>query len=182
MRRPFRLPSYPELEWIRQFAVVALQPCMANTRARQFSTAPDVDFSGRLRRFKFLIYDGPSRSGKTEMGREWFGASRTLIVDTQSCETPNLRAMLTGKYKAILMEDGNWELCHRNRALVLSSTMPVQSNPFPCNHLSLSLNLFRVPIIICSNNFWSGCTNEEIREWIEQNSCYVRVRHKLYID
>jgi len=179
-RCPFKEPKPDEVTWIKQFAVVALRPYMATERASEFCSAEDMLRSAQLRRFKFLIYDGPSRMGKTELARAWFGYSRTMIANAQECTTPNLRPMLTGKFNAILFDEGSWELCVRNKALFQASTRPVELSQSQCNDRSYTLMVFRVPMIICSNDFWAGCKDDEIRKWINENSFYVKVDEVVY--
>jgi hypothetical protein len=89
--------------------------------------------------------------------------------------------MLTGKFNAILFDEGNWELVARNKALFQASTRPVELSQSQCNDRSYTLMVFRVPMIICSNDFWLGCKeDDEIRKWIDENSFYVRVETQVY--
>ena len=179
-RQPFLAPSDSEREWVKQYAVVALLPYMSNERACEFCSSSDMEESAKKRRFKFLIYDGPSRMGKTELARAWFGVSRTMIANAQECATPNLRPMLTGKFNAILFDEGNWELCARNKALFQASTRAVELSQSQCNDRSYTLMVFRVPMIICSNDFWAGCLDDEIKNWITENSFYVSVQKPVW--
>ena len=110
-RNPFKEPLDKELEWVRQFAVLALEPHMMVSRAASFCQTADLKASAGLRRASILVYDGPSRMGKTELACAWFGAQYTLVANAQECVTPNLRPMLTGKFRAIFFNEGNWELC-----------------------------------------------------------------------
>ena len=179
-RQPFLAPSESEREWIKQYAVVALLPYMSNERACEFCSSSDIKESAKKSRFKFLIYDGPSRMGKTELARAWFGVSRTMIANAQECATPNLRPMLTGKFNAILFDEGNWELCARNKALFQASTRAVELSQSQCNDRSYTLMVFRVPMIICSNDFWAGCLDDEIKNLIRENSFYVSVQKPVW--
>ena len=179
-RRPFKPPCSGELAWVRQFAVTAHEPHMMVSRASEFCTKADLASSAALRRAKFLVYDGPSRMGKTELASSWFTAEYTLVVNAQDCATPNLRPLLKGKHRAILFDEGSWELCWKNKAVMQASPRAVTMAQSQCNDRCYDVLLFRVPMIICSNTFWEGCKDEEARDWIEKNSFYVEVKEKVF--
>lgn len=178
---PFLPPSSGELDWVRQFAVVAARPLLSQSRAREFCRTQDYETSMRLRRFRFLIYDGPSRMGKTELAAAWFGATNTLIVNAQDVTTPNLRPMQSGKYTAILFDEGSWRLCALNKMVFQSSCRPVEMGQSQCNDRCYQVLFFRVPMIICSNDFWYGCHDESLRGWIQENSWYVPVTKLVFV-
>ena len=180
-RAPFRPPLDCELVWVRQYAVVSAAPHLHMSRAAQFCRPQDMDTSASLRRFKFLIYDGPSQLGKTEMALAWFGTNNTLVVNSQDVTSPNLRPMHSGKYTGIVFDEASWKLCARNKMLFQASTRRVEMSQSQCNDRCYSVVLFRVPIIICSNNFWGGCDCAASREWIEKNSFYVEATTPMYV-
>lgn len=179
-KSPFLDPSQPELDWARQYAVVAARPSMANSRAAGVYTNSDLESSAGLRRFKFLVYDGPSRMGKTELAMSWFGHEHTLVCNAQDCATPNLRPMQTGQFSAILFDEGTWELAYNNKTLMQASTRPVEMAQSQCNDRCYRLLLFRTAMIICSNNFWHGCKDPEKRDWVLKNCYYVRVDKPVF--
>ena len=43
-------------------------------------------------RYRMLVLYGPSRTGKSRLARSLFGAERTLVVDVQHAEHPDLRS------------------------------------------------------------------------------------------
>lgn len=178
---PFVQPCELELEWCRQFAVTAMKPHMSMCRCRDFVSNQHLDESFSLRRFKFLVYDGPSRMGKTELAMSWFGPANTLCVNAQDTVSPNLRPMQSGRYSAIVFDEGNWELAAANKAMFQSSSRSVELSQSQCNDRCYRVLLFRVPLIICSNSFWAGCKDPEITDWIVKNSCYVKVEKPVFI-
>ena len=129
----------------------------------------------------FSVYDGPSRMGETELACAWFGSQYTMIVNAQECITPNLRPLSTGKYRAILFDEGSWELCWRNKAMMQASPRPVVLAQSQCNDRSYQVLLFRVPMIVCSSCFWEGCKDPEARDWTEKNSVFVPVNEKVFV-
>lgn len=178
---PFKAPCDLELEWCRQFAVTAVKPHMSFSRCRDFISNGDLEQSWALRRFKFLIYDGPSRMGKTELAMAWFGAANTLCVNAQDTTSPNLRPMMSGRYSAIVFDEGDWRLCAANKAMFQSSSRSVELSQSQCNDRCYRVLLFRVPMIVCSNSFWAGCKDRDLADWIRKNSCYVRVTAPVFI-
>ena len=64
---PFKEPSKLELQWVRQHGVLASKPTMRQHRAYGYNSLEDIAKASALRRLLFLIYDGPSRMGKTEL-------------------------------------------------------------------------------------------------------------------
>jgi len=180
IRSPFKEPLSSELEWVRQFAVLALEPHMMVSRAAGFCRTADLQSSASLRRAQFLVYDGPSKMGKTELACAWFGAQYTMVVNAQETVTPNLRPLLSGKFRAILFDEGTWELCWKNKAMMQASPRPVTMAQSQCNDRCYQVMLFRVPMIVCSNTFWEGCKDPEARDWIEKNSFFIPVTEPVF--
>jgi hypothetical protein len=172
-QRPWKPADVVEQAWLRQFACAGssqerrspLGGCNAGARSAS-------DHSDTLRRFKVLVYDGPSRTGKSERARHWFGAETTLVVQCQGVDSPNLLQWVDGKHICILYEEANWKLLWYNRMLMQSGPLPVHLGQSPTNQYAYTVNVFRVPMILVSNDFWSGCSDREAREWIAQNTCY----------
>ena len=54
-RKPFKPASDVELEWVRQYALLAMKPHMSFSRAAEYCRADDVELSESLRRCKFLV-------------------------------------------------------------------------------------------------------------------------------
>ena len=119
--------------------------------------------------------------GKTELACSWFGTLNTLVCNAQDCTTPNLRPVHSGKYSAILFDEGDWRLCYQNKTMMQASPRPVELGQSQCNDRSYQVLLFRVPLIVCSNDFWNGCDNDAAREWIELNSIYIRINSQVWV-
>ena len=41
--------------------------------------------------------------------------------------------------------------------------------------------MFQCVELVCSNDFWQGCTNAAAREWIELNSIYVPITEEVWV-
>jgi hypothetical protein len=168
--RPFKPAVAAELEWLGQYARSrGGAPSLHTVPAASLPPAPP------LRRFKTLVYDGPSRTGKTERACHWWGSERSLVVNAQDCLTPNLREFLSGRYETIIFDEGNWELLWRNRALLQASARPVCLSQSQCNESAYSVQVFGIPMVVTSNDFWAGCKDPTAKDWVTKNTCYVAV-------
>jgi hypothetical protein len=128
-----------------------------------------------LRRFRVLVYDGPSRTGKTERACSWHGVSATLVLNCQGVESPCLHAWLTGRYRALVYDEADWRLVWGNRQLMQAGVHPVLLGQSACNEHAYSVLVHRVPMVLTSNAFWAGCPASPEREWIEANIFYCPV-------
>ena len=178
---PFKEPTPGELEWLRQHVILASKPSMKMYRAAKYVSLEDAAMARNLRRYRFMIYDGPSRMGKTELACSWFGTNNTLVCNAQDCTTPNMRPILSGKYLAVLFDEGDWRLCYLNKTMMQASSRPVELGQSQCNDRSYQILLYKMPLIVCSNDFWAGCTNIAAREWIELNSIYLRIESEVWV-
>jgi len=178
---PFKEPSLGEREWLAQHCILASKPSLRQYRAGKYVSLQDAAAARNLRRCKFIIYDGPSRMGKTELACSWFGTINTLVCNAQDCTTPNMRPILSGKYSAVLFDEGDWQLCFQNKTMMQASSRTVELGQSQCNDRSYQVLLYKVPLIVCSNDFWGGCNNIAAKEWIQLNSIYIRVDSEVWV-
>jgi len=151
---PFKEASPQERSWLAQYAG---------------GVAP-------MLRYKVLVYDGPSRFGKTQRAEHWFGAASTLTINCQNVQQPNLREWAAGsRCRAILYDEGDWRLLWGNRKLMQAGPTPVLLSQSVCNQHAYRVMVHGVPMMLTSNAFWAGCDDEEGRAWVEANVVYVEV-------
>jgi hypothetical protein len=162
--RPFKPPLPAEVAWLAQYANGSL-PAEA---------LPAGHTDNRLRRYRTLVYDGPSRTGKSERATHWFTEARTLKLNCQGVACPNMREFLSGQYDAVLCEETTWRIMWDNRQLFQAGPWRVQLGQSPCNEHCYNVWVWGVPFIICSNNFWQSCDDNTARAWVEANIVYVR--------
>ena len=168
-------PAVPlEIDWLKQYSHLETpQNAAAGPRVREAS-APS------LRRFRLLIYDGPSRTGKTERAVHWFGPERTLVIGCQNVTTPNLRGYRPGQHFCIVFDEGSWALVAQNRQLFQAGPYPVMLGQSPCNDLAYEVFIHGVALVVTSNAFWDKAS-QEARAWIDENSFYVPVAGPTYV-
>mgnify|MGYP002811026793 CR=1 FL=1 len=170
-----------EMEWLEQFRFKCSSSELRRTPAAIAMEAVPHAMSGcRQRRFKLLIYDGPSGYGKTERATRWFGSDRTLTIQCKNITTPNLRDWQTGDYEAMVFDEGDWSLVSTNRALFQAGPRPIQMSQSQCNDRCYTLHVDACPMVVTSNDFWEGCTDWSAWEWIRQNSVYIYIDCKQY--
>jgi len=182
--QPFKPACAAELGFLRQFAwrfQADLAWALTSAAAACEAGSPGEP-DPPLRRYRFLIYNGPSRMGKTERACHWFDAAQTLLVNAQNCTTPSLRALHASGWRCIVYDEGNWALAAANRALFQSGPRPVTLSQSNCNESAYDVNVYATPQIICSNHFWQGCSSAEDRLWIEANSFFVEIMEPTWLD
>jgi hypothetical protein len=160
--RPFKPANDQELVWLAQYAA-------------QAPGAPP------LRRCRLLIYDGPTRTGKTERACSWFGVERTLVLNCQGVTSPCLHAWLSGRYRAIVYDEADWRLVWGNRQLMQAGVHPVLLGQSTCNEHAYSVFVHQVPMVVTSNAFWAGCPEGPERDWITANAIYCRVTEPTWL-
>jgi hypothetical protein len=170
-----------EMEWLEQFRFKCSSAVLRRSPAAiALEAVPQAMEVCRQRRFKFLIYDGPSGFGKTERAARWFGSDRTLTIQCKNVTTPNLRDWQTGDYESMVFDEGSWDLVSTNRALFQAGPRPVQMAQSQCNDRCYTLHVDACPMVVTSNDFWEGCSDWGAWEWINQNSIYIYVDCKQY--
>jgi hypothetical protein len=181
-RRAFLPPLDVELQWLRQYPVAysSRDSPAAEAVARSFADAPGPHRPPALHRFRVLVYDGPSRTGKTMRAIHWFGEDRTLILNCQNTTSPCLRSWTTGNFDAILYDEASWELLWAQRKLFQAGPHPVQLSQSQCNESLYEVNVFAAPMIVCSNTFWQGCKDEAARAWLQENIAFVPVLRRCW--
>jgi hypothetical protein len=137
---------------------------------------------GVLSRFKVLVLDGPSRTGKTSWAKSFFGSGSTFVIDCQDKSVPALREYaLQGRqqWRSIVFDEGSWELIHSNKMLFQAGVEPITMAQSPTQQFTYSCWVYAVPMIVCSNNFFTGVT-DEAAEYLKANIVYLHVNSPVY--
>ena len=127
-------------------------------------------------RYKMLVLHGPSRTGKSRLARSLFGLDRTLVVDVQHAEHPDLHGYRRHQHLAILLDEvaspkfivGNKKLlqAHVDGALLGQSATQM---------FTYGVFLWRTPVILTTNNWdLSSLAGDEL-EWVSSNCVAVQV-------
>ena len=127
-------------------------------------------------RYKLLVLWGPSRTGKSRWARSLYGDDRTLVIDIQHADHPDLRAYKRGGHLCLLLDEmSSPKFIVQNKKLLQAHVDGAKLGQSATQLYSYDIFLWRLPIIITTNN-WNLDDLEPIdREWIESNciSLYV---------
>ena len=162
---PWKPYSAVVLEWLGQY------------RPRGGTAPCAVD----RRRFKTLVFDGRSRTGKTEFAMSIFGCDATFVVSCQRAVEPNLTRWNPLRYAAIVLEETDWQIVWSNRQLFQAGVNSIMLGQSQCNQSCYDIFLCGVPLMLTSNHFWADCPSGGPEEqWLRANIFYERVDHPLW--
>ena len=69
-----------------------------------------------------------------------------------------------------------------NRALFQSYPRGIQLSQSTCNEAAYTVVVWRIPMILTSNNFWAKCQDESARDWILANSYYRWIDEPTWLE
>ena len=169
----FKQATVSEMAFLRQFGHLPLRSVPAGEEESPRFEGP------QLRRYAFMVYDGKSRTGKTERAAAWWLEKNTLVVNAQNTNTPSLRDYDPSKHLAIVYDEGSWALPSSQRMLFQSGPRGVKLAQSNCNIDVYEVLLYGVPQIITTNNFWKGWSSldtdhVEAKEWLQANMHFVQ--------
>ena len=132
-------------------------------------------------RYRMLVLYGPSRTGKSRLARSLFGIDNTLVVDVQHADHPDLRAFRRHHHKAVLLDEvahprfvvGNKKLlqAHVDGAILGQSATQLYT---------YEVFLWRVPIVLTTNNWDLGGMSAADADWIGANCVAVHIAEPVY--
>ena len=134
-------------------------------------------------RYKFLVLDGPSSTGKTRYALDQYGIGQMLYTDC-SMGIPNLREFNSDKHCAILFDELSPKAALMLKKCLQASNDTVQLGASPTMSHAYSLHLFKVAMVICCNNWQEqilSLTTSEV-EWLTTNCFYIAVDGPLWLD
>ena len=132
-------------------------------------------FWGMCGRFKFLVLEGPSKKGKTQLALSLFGIHNTFVTNCQNCTEPCLVGFSRRCHKAIIFDEAAF-------AMVASSKQMFQANDCGAETGFSATNihhrwwwLHQIPIIVCTNRWVREEDNFEHYEWLTENCVHVTI-------
>ena len=133
-------------------------------------------------RYRMLVLWGPSRTGKSRLARSLYGDDRTLVVDIQHAVHPDLREYKRGFHRALLLDEmSSPRFIVENKKLLQSHVDGAKLGQSATQLYSYNVFLWRLPIMITTNNWKLDELEANDKEWIESNSIPVcpGSRHKF---
>lgn len=154
----------------------------------RFRHLPEVSeweqqYSRVLPRYRFLILDGPSRTGKTMYARHLCPPDQhTLELNCSGGQEPLLREFSFSSHGLILFDEVGPAQVARQRKLFQAPDCPVQLGASATNCHAYEVFVHGIRMVCCSN-VWRRelsqlCADDQ--DWIAANSVYVRVAAPLW--
>ena len=133
----------------------------------------DVENSGGFR-FKMLLLRGKTRSAKSQRAAGLFGFKRTLLVNMQGLGSnlPCLRKLSKKNFDSVVFDEATHEQVLANKVLFQAGPWPVSLGQSACGQHAYELDVYGLPMILCSNDFkldvHEGLTPEQ-SGWLRGN-------------
>ena len=125
-------------------------------------------------RYKMLVLYGPSRTGKSRLARAIFGAAVTLVVDIQHADHPDLRGFRRHEHKAILLDEmQSAQFVVANKKVLQAHVDGAILGQSATQLYTYEVFLWRVPIMITTNNWNYSDFSHADRDWIRSNCVEV---------
>ena len=128
----------------------------------------------RRLRYKPLLLLGESRMGKTQKALSLWGFNATLLVNCQGLQTalPCLREWDKARHRCIVFDEASPPQVLNNKFVFQSGVAPVKLAQSPCAQHQYVLDLYGIPLVLCSNIFAmdveSGLDPADA-EWLQSN-------------
>jgi len=134
-------------------------------------------------RYKFLVLDGPSSTGKTRYALDQYGIGQMLYSDC-SMGIPNLRSFDADKHRAILFDELSPKAALTLKKCLQAGNDTVQLGASPTMVHAYSLHVFKVEMVICCNNWQEELTTLSASEveWLTTNCFYCAVDGPLWVE
>lgn len=156
-------------------------------KQRPFKTIPEVQewleqFKEVNDRYKFLVLDGKSQTGKTRFAANMTTPDRFLNIDCSSATEPDLRSFVRGKHDVVLFDEGRPQLILRAKKLAQASVDEVRLGQSATNVNSYKLWFHRIKLVVASNVWASSLKQLDPVDsaWLTANSIYIFVDSPLH--
>lgn len=138
-------------------------------------------YSTLMDRYRFLVLDGPSCTGKTLFAQSLNPPGATLRVDC-CVGTPTLRMFDREVHLAIVLDEITPQVAIAFKRALQASSELVTLESSATSSSWYSLYLHRVMIICCSNTWADGLAHmgKVDRDWLMSNSVYVEVASPMW--
>ena len=132
-------------------------------------------------RYRMLVLYGPSCTGKTRLARSLFGEGRTLVVDVQHAEHPDLHGFRRHHHLAVVLDEvAKPAFIAENKKLLQAHVDGAILGQSATQLYTYEIFLWRVPIILTINNWDLSGLAADQREWIETNCVAVNIAEPVF--
>lgn len=158
--------------------------------ARPFKTIPVVQqwlsqYDHVRGRYKFLVLQGPSQTGKTKFAMSLASPGCTFYVDCSGSNPhPNFQNFVYQKHQIVLLDELSPYTAICLKKLIQASNEICVLGSSPTQQHSYSVYCYRTRFIVCTNVWEVGMTDKRMTEddvdWLMQNSFRFEANEKLY--
>ena len=135
-----------------------------------------MDYGEIHERYCMLVLYGPSRTGKCRLARSLFGVERTLVVDVQHVEHPDLRSFRRHEHRAVLLDEvADPSFIVNNKKLLQAHVDGAKLGQSATQLYTYEVFLWRVPIMLTTNNWCLDELTDDQREWVDSNCVAIHV-------
>ena len=140
-----------------------------------------MSFEELEERYRMLVLHGPSRTGKSRLAHSLFGFDRTLVVDVQHAEHPDMHGFRRHHHVAVLLDEvADPSFIVNNKKLLQAHVDGAILGQSATQMFTYEVFLWRVPIILTTNNWdLSGLSVAEL-DWVHSNCVAVHVDTTVY--
>ena len=132
-------------------------------------------------RYKMLVLYGPSRTGKSRLGRALFGVDRTLVVDVQHAEHPDMHGYIRHQHLAVLLDEvASPHFIVNNKKLLQAHVDGAILGQSATQLYTYEVFLWRTPMILTTNNWDLSCLTEAEVDWVSSNCVAVHIDEPVY--
>ena len=137
-----------------------------------FSQWTDEGFEGRLR-FKFGVLRGGGGAGITTWALSQWGFGRTYHADCLGQKEPPLDGFnYPDEHDALVLSSAGPELIENCKVFLQSGKDRVRLHHSKCQKHTKAYDVFRLPIIICTNECFCDNDQSELARWARQCSVF----------
>ena len=140
-----------------------------------------------LDRYRFLVLDGPSRTGKTRFvqGALVKNPSQACILDCADAIVPPLKGnFCRNKHSLVMFDEAHAAMIIRCKKLFQASVNRTTYGSSATNIFVHTVWMHGIQLVVGSNVWAAEVANldKPDQEWISQNSVYIHVDQPLWID
>lgn len=145
-------------------------------------TAHKLQFRDKKVRYKALVYDGPSGTGKSVRGALLYDPKTVFIVDCQNAAVPDLRGLSRHKHSCVVLDEvPGVDFALNNKKLLMSHIDGCKLGQSATQMFAYNIWWWKKPVIMTSNH-WKSSFEEaspEDQDWLRKNVLYVRLETVL---
>jgi hypothetical protein len=156
---------------------------------RPFVVLPEVvdwqrQYERTLSRYRFLVLDGPSMTGKTRFALSLSPPPATETAFYADCSSglPDMRLFEPPEHKMVILDELRASSAVLLKKMLQASNDVIQLGTSPTMQFAYSKNCWRTMFVICTNTwaFDLKSLDECDVKWLEVNSVYIAVDRPLF--